>query len=275
MRMHLAHLARRALELGGDLGGGRFAPELLDQQALGVDQLVQPLDHVHGDADRAPLSAMRARDGLADPPGRVGRELVAAAVVELLDRADQPERALLDQVQEASGRARRSPWRSRRPGAGWPRPCAAWRPCRRARCAWPAPPPPRRSAAARGRSSAGTGAASRGSARPSGRPRRAQLLAGARAARWTRLGRSLVLRRRRRSRSRIVGESASAARLGAPRSRSACSSAPARSASSDLDAVLLQVAEQILRLLAASAPPLRARTRPPRSAGTRAPGLRR
>ena len=42
----------------------------------------------------------RARDGLADPPRRVRRELVAAAVVELLDRPDQSQRALLDQVQE-------------------------------------------------------------------------------------------------------------------------------------------------------------------------------
>jgi hypothetical protein len=37
---------------------------------------------------------------LADPPGRVGRELVAAAPVELLDGAVQPERPLLDQVEE-------------------------------------------------------------------------------------------------------------------------------------------------------------------------------
>ena len=53
-----------------------------------------------GDADRARLVGDRARDRLADPPGRVRRELVAAPVVELLDGADQAERALLDQVQE-------------------------------------------------------------------------------------------------------------------------------------------------------------------------------
>ena len=47
-----------------------------------------------------PLSAIARADGLADPPGGVGGELVAAAVVELLHRADQPERALLDQIQE-------------------------------------------------------------------------------------------------------------------------------------------------------------------------------
>src|SRR5207248_3722290 len=42
----------------------------------------------------------RARDRLPDPPRRVGRELVAAAPVELLDGADQPERPLLDQIEE-------------------------------------------------------------------------------------------------------------------------------------------------------------------------------
>ena len=49
------------------------------------------------------------RDGalhrLADPPGRVGRELVAAAPVELLDRAVEAERALLDQVEERHAEA--------------------------------------------------------------------------------------------------------------------------------------------------------------------------
>src|SRR5581483_10890610 len=37
---------------------------------------------------------------LADPPGRVRRELVAAAPVELLDGAVQAQRSLLDQVEE-------------------------------------------------------------------------------------------------------------------------------------------------------------------------------
>ena len=49
------------------------------------------------------------RDGalhrLADPPGRIRRELEAAAPVELLDRAVQPERALLDQVEERDAEA--------------------------------------------------------------------------------------------------------------------------------------------------------------------------
>src|SRR6266542_412941 len=51
---------------------------------------------------RAPPSSVRdgALHRLADPPGRIGRELVAAAPVELLDRAVEAERPLLDQVEE-------------------------------------------------------------------------------------------------------------------------------------------------------------------------------
>ena len=46
------------------------------------------------------LSASARGDRLADPPGRVGGELEALAVVELLGRAHQAERSLLDQVEE-------------------------------------------------------------------------------------------------------------------------------------------------------------------------------
>ena len=75
-------------------------PELGDELALCAADLVELLDHVHGDADRARLVGERAGDRLADPPGGVGRELEALAVVELLRGTDQAERALLDQVEE-------------------------------------------------------------------------------------------------------------------------------------------------------------------------------
>ena len=84
----------------GDLLGGRLAAELGDELALGAADLVELLDDVDRDADRARLVGERARDRLADPPGRVGRELEALAVVELLRGAHQAERALLDQVEE-------------------------------------------------------------------------------------------------------------------------------------------------------------------------------
>ena len=47
-----------------------------------------------------PCSASARVIALADPPRRVGRELEAHRVVELLDRADQAEVALLDQVEQ-------------------------------------------------------------------------------------------------------------------------------------------------------------------------------
>src|SRR3712207_5339946 len=71
-----------------------------DELALGTADLVQLLDDVDRDPDRARLVGQRAGDRLPDPPRRVGRELEALAVVELLRRANQPERALLDEVEE-------------------------------------------------------------------------------------------------------------------------------------------------------------------------------
>src|SRR5438132_4948510 len=83
-----------------DLVRGWLAPELCDELALRAPDLVELLDDVHGNTDRARLVGERARDRLANPPRRVGRELEPLAVVELLRRAHEPERALLDQVEE-------------------------------------------------------------------------------------------------------------------------------------------------------------------------------
>ena len=82
-----------------------------------------------------PWSASARVIGLADPPGRVRRELVAQLVVELLDRADQAEVALLDQVEQRDAGLRVVPRdrhheaqvRTRSGGASRPRrprPCA-------------------------------------------------------------------------------------------------------------------------------------------------------
>jgi hypothetical protein len=84
----------------GDLLERRLAAELGPQRPLGPVELLQALDDVHRHPDRARLVGERPRDRLADPPRRVGRELEAAAPVELLHGANQTERALLDQVEE-------------------------------------------------------------------------------------------------------------------------------------------------------------------------------
>jgi hypothetical protein len=96
----LADLVDRDVHLLGDLLRRRLAAELLHQVARGADELVDRLDHVDRDADRARLVGDGAGDRLADPPRGVGRELVAAAVLELVDRLHQADVALLDEVEE-------------------------------------------------------------------------------------------------------------------------------------------------------------------------------
>ncbi len=61
---------------------------------------------MHRDADGAGLVGDGAGDGLADPPGGVGRELVAALVLELVDGLHQADVAFLDQVQELQAAVR-------------------------------------------------------------------------------------------------------------------------------------------------------------------------
>src|SRR5664279_2851168 len=58
------------------------------------------LQHVDRYADRAGLVVDRAGDRLADPPLRIGGELEASLVVELLDGPDQANVALLQEVEE-------------------------------------------------------------------------------------------------------------------------------------------------------------------------------
>src|SRR5205807_6832994 len=84
----------------GQLVLGRLATQLDLEPASRARQLLLPLDDVDGHADRAGVVRNGALHRLADPPGRVRRELVAPPPVELLDRAVEAERALLDQVQE-------------------------------------------------------------------------------------------------------------------------------------------------------------------------------
>src|SRR5438445_256144 len=55
-----------------DLLRGVLAAELLHELPRGPDELVDRLDHVHGDPDRARLVGDGARDRLPDPPGSVG-----------------------------------------------------------------------------------------------------------------------------------------------------------------------------------------------------------
>src|SRR6266436_3392001 len=96
----LAYLLDGHVELPGKLLGRRFAADLVEHLPACANDFVDHFDHVHGDADGARLIGERAADRLPDPPRRVGRELVAAAVLELVDRLHQADVALLNQVEE-------------------------------------------------------------------------------------------------------------------------------------------------------------------------------
>ena len=97
---NVAHLVDRHVHLRRDLLGARVVAELLQELTGDADDLVDRLDHVHGDADGARLVGDGAGDGLPDPPRGVGGELVALRVVELFDGLDQAEIAFLDEVEK-------------------------------------------------------------------------------------------------------------------------------------------------------------------------------
>src|SRR5208283_4468484 len=62
--------------------------------------LLMASTHVHGHTDGARLIGERATDRLSDPPGGVGRKLVSAPILELVDCLHQADVAFLDQVEE-------------------------------------------------------------------------------------------------------------------------------------------------------------------------------
>src|SRR5499427_3702716 len=97
---HPAHLLERHAELFGKLLGRGLAADLVEHLARLTHDLADGLNHVHGDADGARLVGGSARDRLPDPPGGIGRELVAAAILEFVDRLHQADIAFLDQVEE-------------------------------------------------------------------------------------------------------------------------------------------------------------------------------
>ena len=70
------------------------------ERTLHADELIDGLDHVHGNTNGAGLVGDGARNGLTNPPRGVRGELEALGVVELFDSADKAEVAFLDEVEE-------------------------------------------------------------------------------------------------------------------------------------------------------------------------------
>src|ERR1035441_3173460 len=102
----LRHLQDRSHALDGHLHsigeffGAGLVPQFLHELLLGAPELIDDLDHVDRDANSAGLVGDAAGDGLADPPGGVGRELVAALILELLHSFHQAHVTFLDQIEE-------------------------------------------------------------------------------------------------------------------------------------------------------------------------------
>src|SRR5262245_50638895 len=96
----LADSSDRDVHASCDFLRGRGTAQLLHELAGSTEKFVDDLDHVHGNTDRTGLIGDSPGNGLADPPRRVGRELVAAPIVELVNGLHQANITFLDQVQE-------------------------------------------------------------------------------------------------------------------------------------------------------------------------------
>src|SRR5205807_6265100 len=94
------HLLRRYTCSLSDLFRRGFASHLVDEAAVHPRDPVERLDHVDGNPDRTRVIGDRPRNGLADPPRRVRRELEAATVLEPVDGLHEPDVALLDEVEQ-------------------------------------------------------------------------------------------------------------------------------------------------------------------------------
>ncbi len=97
---HLANLVLGHFHAHGELFGRRLAPHFLQHLPGNAVQLVDGLDHVHRNADGARLIGNGTGDRLPNPPRRIGRELIAASIFELVDGLHQADVAFLNQVKE-------------------------------------------------------------------------------------------------------------------------------------------------------------------------------
>ena len=92
----LLHLFHRDVHPLGDLGRRRFASELLEQGRGPLADPMQGPSPVERNPDDPALLRQGLKNGLPDPPDRVGDELDALGLVELVRRADEAEVALVD-----------------------------------------------------------------------------------------------------------------------------------------------------------------------------------
>ena len=84
----------------GDFFREGIPAEFLLEAAAGAVDLVDGFDHVDSDADGSGLVSNGPGDGLANPPGGVGGEFIALAVVILFHGAHETGVSFLDEVEE-------------------------------------------------------------------------------------------------------------------------------------------------------------------------------
>ena len=96
----LPYLFHRHLQLFGDLLVGRLVTVLVQQLAVHLFHLVDGLHHVYRNANGTCLVGNGTGDCLPDPPCCIGGKLKALGVVKLLNRLDQAQIALLNEVKE-------------------------------------------------------------------------------------------------------------------------------------------------------------------------------
>src|SRR5215469_10423107 len=96
----LAHFFDGHVQPLGQLLRSGLAAKLLHELASALGKLIDNLDHVNGHPDGARLVGDGASDGLANPPGGVGGELITAAPVELVGAFHEPEITFLDQIEK-------------------------------------------------------------------------------------------------------------------------------------------------------------------------------
>src|SRR5688500_9409720 len=96
----MPHLIGRQSSFGGDLRQRRIAAKRSLQRSPRRADAIQVLDDVRRQANGPASVDDRPRDRLSNPPGRIRRELEAAAILELVDRLHQTEIAFLNQIEE-------------------------------------------------------------------------------------------------------------------------------------------------------------------------------
>jgi hypothetical protein len=95
-----ANLLHRQARTGRQLIDRRELTGLALEPILRAANALDGAGEMHREADHLALIRERAAERVTDPPGRVRAEAQPAAMVELVDRAEQPEVPLLDEIDE-------------------------------------------------------------------------------------------------------------------------------------------------------------------------------